>query len=207
MGCWCPPQMEGCFGRLPTAGARSPIRETTEALRWSTGVLSGNRGWFGLATVMSDVRGLPGQPVSAPPPRLLDHQGWSTLVAGSLLLLISFTTNYGDDNLLHSGAIPAHDQVGICLHVAALAALAGDVQLATRLRHRAENEAARAARTREQEAYETARNREQAARRARIQNGCLAAQCRFLLADSSRNRLQLSEALAVLLEELRSPDE
>ena len=27
------------------------------------------------------------------PPRLLDRQGWSTLFAGALLLLISFTTN------------------------------------------------------------------------------------------------------------------
>ena len=33
----------------------------------------------------------------------------------------------------------------------------------------------------------------------------LAAQCRFLLADTSRKRLQLSEALAVLLEESRNP--
>ena len=34
---------------------------------------------------------------------------------------------------------------------------------------------------------------------------CLVAQCRFLLADTARNRLQLSEALAVLLEELCPP--
>ena len=57
----------------------------------------------------------------------------------------------------------------------------------------------------EQEAYEAARDREQTTRRARIQDGCLVAQYRFLLADTSRNRLQLSEALAVLLEELRPP--
>ena len=31
---------------------------------------------------------------------LLDHQSWSRLLAGALLLLISFTTNDGDDNLL-----------------------------------------------------------------------------------------------------------
>ena len=35
---------------------------------------------------------------------------------------------------------------------------------------------------------------------------CLVAQCRFLLADTSINRLQLSEALAVLMEELRPPN-
>jgi hypothetical protein len=138
---------------------------------------------------MTDVQSLSGQPDSAPPPRLLDRQGWSTLVAGALLLLISFTTNYGNDNLLKFGDIATLDKVGMGLHLVALAALAGDAQLATRLRHRAANEAAE--------------EREQATRRARIQNGCLVAQCRFLLADSPRNRLQLSEALAVLLEEFQ----
>ena len=160
--------------------------------------------------MMTDVQGLPRQPDSAPPPQLLDRQGWSTLVAGSLLLLISFTTNYGNDNLSRFRSLPASEQVGICLHLTALAALAGDGQLATRLRHRAANEAAGAERdrqreadAREREALEAAEERERTARRTRIQNGCLAAQCRFLLADTSRNRLQLSEALAVLLEELR----
>ena len=133
-----------------------------------------------------------------PRPRWLDRQGFSTLFAGALLLLISFTTNYGDDNLLQFRGLPAAIQIGIYLHIAALAALAGDVQLATRLRHRD-------ARTREREAYEAARDRGQAARRTRIQARCLVAQCRFLLADTSLNRLQLSEVLAVLLEELRLP--
>ena len=82
-----------------------------------------------------------------PRPCWLDRQGFSTLFAGALLLLISFTTNYGDDNLLQFRALPAAIQIGIYLHIAALAALAGDVQLATRLRHRD-------ARTREREAYE-----------------------------------------------------
>ena len=79
-----------------------------------------------------------------PRPRWLDRQGSSTLFAGALLLLISFTTNYGDDNLLQFRALPAAIQIGIYLHIAALAALAGVdevfsegvVQLATRLRHR-----------------------------------------------------------------------
>ena len=141
---------------------------------------------------MTDVQSLSGQPDSAPPPQLLDRQGWSTLVAGALLLLISFTTNYGNDNLPRFRTLPASEQVGLCLHLAALAALAGDGQLATRLRHR--------------DAYEAARAREQATRRARIQNGCLVAQYRFLLADTARNRLQLSEALAVLLEAIKSPN-
>ena len=142
--------------------------------------------------MITEIESPSGKPDSAPLPRVLDRQGWSTLVAGSLLLLISFTTNYGNDNLSRFRSLPASEQVGICLHLAALAALAGDGQLATRLRHRAANEAAEA-RNRASE------GREQATRRARIQNGCLVAQCRFLLADTSRNRLLLSEALVVLL--------
>jgi len=42
-----------------------------------------------------------------PRPRLQDRQGWSTLLAGTLLLLKSFTTNDREDNLSrfrrHSG--------------------------------------------------------------------------------------------------------
>ena len=154
---------------------------------------------------MSDVEYLPGQPDSVPPPRLLDRQGWSTLAAGALLLLISFTTNYGDDNPSQFGRPPAAVAFGVGLHLAALAALVGDVQLATRLRHRDAWTREREAAAREREALEAAEERERTARRTRIQNGCLAAQCRFHLADTSRNRLQLSEALAVLLEELRPP--
>jgi hypothetical protein len=59
---------------------------------------------------MSDVESLPGHPDSVPPPRLLDRQGWSTLAAGALLLLISATTNYGNDNLSPFRRLPAHDQ-------------------------------------------------------------------------------------------------
>ncbi len=167
---WCPPQEKGGVGRLPAAGALSQIRETTEALGCSTGALWADRCWIGLATVMPDVQGLPRQPDSAPPLRLLDRQGWSTLVAGSLLLLISFNTNYGNDKLFHLGILPVPVQGEMGLHLAALAALAGVSQLAPRLRHRVANEAARAERTREQEAYEAARDREQAARRTRIQS-------------------------------------
>ena len=182
---------------MPAAGARLGTRENTEALPSSTAVLCSDGCWFGVATVMGGVERLPGIPRSSPP-RLLDRQGWSTLVAGALLLLISFTTNYGDDNLLHFGTLQTSEQIGVGLHLAALAALAGDAQLASRLRHRAANEAA-------EDRNRASEGREQATRRARIQNGCLVAQCRFLLADTSRNRLQLSEALAVLLEEIRPP--
>ena len=128
----------------------------------------------------------------------MDRQALATFVAGVLLLLISFTTNYHYGDLQHFGSLAINDKVAMGLHLAALAALFSDAELATRLRHRAANEAARE-RDRADEA------REQATRRARVANGCLVAQCRFLLADTARNRLQLSEALAVLLEELKRP--
>jgi hypothetical protein len=35
------------------------------------------------------------------------------LIAGALLLLISFTTNCGDDNLFHVGRPPAPHQIGM----------------------------------------------------------------------------------------------
>jgi len=59
---------------------------------------------------MGDAERLPGLPDPLPRPRLLDRQGWSTLVAGALLLLISFTTNYGDDNLLHFVTLQTSEQ-------------------------------------------------------------------------------------------------
>ena len=49
-------------------------------------------GWYVLATVKKSQSRSALLPL-APQPRLLDRQGWSTLVAGSLLLLlILFTT-------------------------------------------------------------------------------------------------------------------
>ena len=50
------------------------------------------------------------QPALTPQPRLLDRQGWWTLLAGALLLLISFITNYGDDYLSRFQTLPAHEQ-------------------------------------------------------------------------------------------------
>jgi hypothetical protein len=49
---------------------------------------------------------------AAPQYPLLDRLGWSTLLACARLLLISFTTNYGDDNLPLDKP-PAHDKVGM----------------------------------------------------------------------------------------------
>ena len=191
---WTPEQALGRRGRDPWnhgCGSRGTSGPSMDRYRVESAT------WLDLA------------PGGAPPPPpqhpLIDRQGLATFLAGVLLLLISFNTNYCYGDLQHFVSLAINEQIGMGLHLAALAALFSDVELASRLRHRAANETARAARTREQEAYEAARDREQAARRSRIQNGCLAAQCRFLLADSARNRLQLSETLAVLLEELRPP--
>jgi len=75
------------------------------------------------------------------------------------------------------------EQIGLCLHAAALATLVGDAELATRLRHRAGDQ-------------ETARRQQEA--RFRI------ALVRFQLADTPSSRLQLNAVLAVLLENLVS---
>ena len=134
-------------------------------------------------------------PGLTPRPRLLDRQGWSTLLAGALLLLISFTSNYGDENLLRFSRLKTADQIGICLHLAALAALAGDVELATRLRHRARNRAleGKVARKRETAAREretTAREREalEAIAREQRQNRALRAGALFLLEPNTLHR-------------------
>ena len=112
-------------------------------------------------------------------------------IAGGLLIAISFFSNIGYGTILHLRAAALDEQIGVCLHAAALAALVGDAELATRLRHRARNEEIER------------RNREdsqiQRATRRRI------AVIRFQLADTSISRLQLNAALAELLEELKPP--
>ncbi len=91
-----------------------------------------------------------------------------------------------------------------------MAALFGEVKLASnqrradqRAREREARELFQDTRAREREANEADRERhraagerKQTAQRYRIQARCIAAQCRFLLADSPRNRFQLNEALA-----------
>jgi hypothetical protein len=111
---------------------------------------------------------------------LLVRQAVATLVAGVLLLAISVLTHYGHGAFTHLGRLDLDDQVGLCLHAAALAALLGDAQLATRVRDRARDQA-------------LARRQQEARRRVAL--------FRFQLADTPSSRLQMNEALAVLLEE------
>jgi hypothetical protein len=140
----------------------------------------------------------------------LDRAGLAALLAGTLILLITFFTSYSHVDIPAYGSIQVNQQIGISLLFAALAALFGEVKLASNGRCAAERDRIeqriRAAEERNRTAEErdrTAENRERTARQARIQARLAAAQCRFLLADSPLNRLQLSETLALLLEDLR----
>ena len=125
----------------------------------------------------------------------LDRSGQAALVAGTLVVLITFFTSYSHVDIPTHASITVNQQIGIPLLLAALAALVGEVKLASN--NRCADQCDRSeARNR------SAQERECTARRARIQARLAAAQCRFLLADSTRNRLQLSETLALLLEDL-----
>ncbi|MFM7267327.1 MAG: hypothetical protein ACKOZT_01895 [Cyanobium sp.] len=122
--------------------------------------------------------------------------GWVSLAAGLLLILITFFTSYSHVDLFGFLHFKVNQQIGIPLLLAALAALVGEVKLASNNR-RADQSA------REREANEADRDRYRASRRSRIQARFLVAQCRFLLSGTTRNRLQLNEALALVLEDLR----
>jgi hypothetical protein len=115
-------------------------------------------------------------------PPVLDRQAAATLIAGGLLLAISFFTNYGHGALLHIRAAALDEQIGVSLHTAALAALFGDAELASRLRDRARD---RLVETRQREIRR------------------LIATIRFELSDTPSSRLRLNEELAALLEELQ----
>ena len=160
----------------------------------------------GLVTVMEESIGETAQE----PFPWLDRAGLAALLAGTLVLLITFFTSYSHVDIPAYGSIQVNQQIGISLLFAALAALFGEVKLASNGRCAAERDRIeqriRAAEERNRTAEErdrTAENRERTARQARIQARLAAAQCRFLLADSPLNRLQLSETLALLLEDLR----
>ncbi len=160
----------------------------------------------GLVTVMVEAIGL----AQKEPFPWLDRAGLAALLAGTLILLITFFTSYSHVDIPAQGSIQVNQQIGISLLIAAVAALFGEVKLASNGRCAAERDRVeqriRAAEERNRAAEErdrTAEDRERTARQARIQARLAAAQCRFLLADSPLNRLQLSETLALLLEDLR----
>jgi hypothetical protein len=147
----------------------------------------------------------------------LDPAGWASLAAGLLVILITFFTSYSHVDLFGFLRFKVNQQIGVPLLLAAVAALVGEVKLASNsrradqsarereasAREREARERMAEARAREREANEADRERYRASRRARIQARFLVAQCRFLLAGTTRNRLQLNEALALVLEDLR----
>jgi hypothetical protein len=133
----------------------------------------------------------------------LDPAGWVSLAAGLLIILITFFTSDSHVDLFGFLQFKVNQQIGIPLLLAAMAALAGEVKLASNNRSADQRARVEEASAREREANEADRERYRASRRARIQARFLVAQSRFLLADTARNRLQLNEALALLLEEPR----
>ena len=92
-----------------------------------------------------------------------DSQARTALIGGFLLILISFITNYGDHNLFRFTHPALDEQIGVSLHLAAVAALVGEVELVSRLRDRARNRALEDRKRANEE-------REQAARRDRVEN-------------------------------------
>jgi len=140
----------------------------------------------------------------------LDPVGWVSLAAGLLVILITFFTSYNHVDFFGFTHFRVNQQIGIPLLLTAVAALDSEVKLASNnrradqsARERETRERVEEASAREREANEADRDRYRASRRARIQARFLVAQCRFLLSDTTRNRLQLNEALALVLEDLR----
>jgi uncharacterized membrane protein len=148
---------------------------------------------------ITDPRAADTEESSAP----LDSTGWASLVAGLLVALITFFTSYSHVNLFGILQFKVDQQIGIPILLTAMAALVGEVKLASNNRRTDQSAREREANAVDRERYRAAAEREQTARRYRIQARCLVAQCRFLLAGTPRNRIQLNEALALLMEELR----
>jgi hypothetical protein len=133
----------------------------------------------------------------------LDPTGWASLAAGLLVALITFFTSYSHVSLFGILQFKIDQQIRIPLLLTAMAALVGEVKLASNNRRTDQNARERETNAADRERYRASAEREQTARRYRIQARCLVAQCRFLLAGTPRNRIQLNEALALLMEELR----
>ena len=122
--------------------------------------------------------------VSSPP---LDPMGWASLAAGLLVASITFFTSYSHVDLFGFLQFKVNQQIGIPLLLAAMAALFGEVKLASnhrcadqRAREREARELFQDARAREREANEADRERYRAAvdevgRRPKQENKRLAA--------------------------------
>lgn len=145
----------------------------------------------------------------------LDRLGLTQAIGGLVLGLIALFSSY-DHITLAGTSVRLQQQWGIACIAASLALVVvefvqysaphgRDAQLATRARDRAAHEGARERDlAREEREQAAGRAQLQARRRSLLRMSCLVAQSRFLLADTARSRLQLSEAVALLMEQLRS---
>jgi biopolymer transport protein ExbB/TolQ len=125
----------------------------------------------------------------------LDSMGWASLAAGLLVVLITFFTSYSHVDLIGFLHFKVDQQIGIPLLLAAMAALVGDVKLASNHRRADQSTREREARAREREAYEADRERyrtavDEVGRRPKQENKRLAAiesrlDALLLSADSS----------------------
>ena len=120
----------------------------------------------GLVTVMEEFI----DATSQDPFPWLDRAGLAALLAGTLILLITFFTSYSHVDIPAYGSIQVNQQIGISLLFAALAALFGEVKLASNGRCAAE-------RDRIENGIRAAEERECKARQARIQARLAAVQC------------------------------
>jgi hypothetical protein len=77
-----------------------------------TDIPSSDRAGCDLATVIAGE--VSSRPSYLSPTRLLDRQGWTTFLDGALLLLVSFITNYCDDNLLQFVSVDAMNMPTPC---------------------------------------------------------------------------------------------
>ena len=149
---------------------------------------------------------------------VFDLQGWITLLAGALIALITLFTSYVHVDIPGIGAIPLNQQAGVLLIIASLATLAGDVELATRRRLRAERyrvrserataedrrtaaaDRRRAAADRARAEDEAAQERDRAARRAQLQNRYALFQLQHQLEPTTEHTRQLRGLIGFLLE-------
>jgi hypothetical protein len=132
----------------------------------------------------------------------LDRLGTTQAIGGLVLGLIALFSSY-DHITLTGTSVQLQQQWGVVFIAASVATVAVDAQLASRSRFREATARLEERQTADRERDRAAEAREQAAARSELQDACLIAQSRFLLLDSPRNRLQLSEAVALLMEQLR----
>jgi hypothetical protein len=142
---------------------------------------------------------------------MLDRVGCVSLVGGGLIILITFFTSYSHVDLFGI-QLRVNQQVGIPLLLAALAALVGEIKLASdnrcadqrarereaRARGREARARSREAGARSREALEAARERDRAAQREQRQNRALRAGALVLLDPSPLNRRFLAYVAAEL---------